>query len=52
MLLLTAAVFALLKCQIFLSKGNGGGILKLTLLSFTLLFVICPALLSCVPVIG
>ena len=31
MLLLMAAVFALLNCQIFLSKGVGGGILKLTL---------------------
>ena len=30
MLLLIAAVFALLKCQIFLSNG-GGGILKFTL---------------------
>ena len=31
MLLLTAAEFALLKCQIFLSNGKGGGILKFTL---------------------
>ena len=31
MLLLTAALFALLKFQIVLSNGVGGGILKLTL---------------------
>ena len=31
MLFLIAVVFALLKCQIFLSNGGGGGILKLTL---------------------
>ena len=31
MLLLMAAVFVLLKCQIPFSKGGGGGILKLTL---------------------
>ena len=29
MLFLIAAVLALLKCQIFLSNGGGGGILKL-----------------------
>ena len=31
MLLLMAAVFALLKCQIVLSNGGEGGILKFTL---------------------
>ena len=31
MLLLTAAVFVILKCQILLSNGGGGGILKFIL---------------------